>query len=324
MGNNEKFDQLMLAENGGLTVEQQQFKDLHERICYNAKKSAEHWVEMAIAIREMRDTKRYKAAGFEEFSEYTDVALGVKERQAYNYISVIEKLPEGFVKAHASIGVTKLALLTSVSESERAEILSKIDIDSAKTSEINAAVKAALDERDKANQQLALALDEKVKVQEYYEASLGEYNALEKKNAHLTSERDAFEAEVKALKARLAEKEKETPAVVYQEDPTQAKKLADAEKEIGKKEKALEEERKVSDAIKKERDEAIKRLAQAEAKTPAKVVEIKGDAIVRFKIRFETFQDVIDDMAALIGEMDAASAEKCKTAVHVVFEDSGI
>ena len=28
MGNNEHFDQLMLADNSGLTVEQQQFKDL--------------------------------------------------------------------------------------------------------------------------------------------------------------------------------------------------------------------------------------------------------------------------------------------------------
>ena len=144
MGNYEHFDQLMLADNSGLTVEQQQFKDLHERICYNARKSAEHWVEMAGAIREMRDSKRYKAAGFEDFADYTVNALGIKERQAYNYISVIEKLPETFIKAHATIGVTKLALLTSVNEEEREEILEKIDLDTAKTAEINAAVKAAI------------------------------------------------------------------------------------------------------------------------------------------------------------------------------------
>ncbi len=152
MGNYEHFDQLMLADNSGLTVEQQQFKDLHERICYNARKSAEHWVEMASAIREMRDSKRYRAAGFEDFADYTVNALGIKERQAYNYISVIEKLPEEFIRAHATIGVTKLALLTSVNEEEREEILEKIDLDTARTSEINAAVKAAIEERDKANQ----------------------------------------------------------------------------------------------------------------------------------------------------------------------------
>ena len=33
MGNYEHLDQLMLADTNGLTVEQQQFKDLHERIC---------------------------------------------------------------------------------------------------------------------------------------------------------------------------------------------------------------------------------------------------------------------------------------------------
>ena len=56
MENTHNFDQLMLADNG-LTVEEQQFRDTHNRICYNAQKAAEHWVEMAIAIKEMRDKK---------------------------------------------------------------------------------------------------------------------------------------------------------------------------------------------------------------------------------------------------------------------------
>ena len=332
MGNYEHFDQLMLADNSGLTVEQQQFKDLHERICYNARKSAEHWVEMASAIREMRDSKRYKAAGFEDFADYTVNALGIKERQAYNYISVIEKLPEEFIRAHATIGVTKLALLTGVNEEEREEILEKIDLDTAKTSEINAAVKEALEERDKATQQLALVLEEKADLEKENAEYQSEYSDLVKEQKGLRANQKRLEEENEELREKLAEKESVEPTVIYQPDPEQAKKLDKAEEEkhvledeIASKDKALEEERAAKAAMEKEMETLRKRLEQAEtAKTEPAKVEIKGDAVVVFKVKFETFQDLLDEMCALIGEMDDESAKKCKAAVHAVFDDCGI
>ena len=316
MGNYEHFNQLMLADNGGLTVEQQQFKDLHERICYNAKKSAEHWVEMALAIREMRDSKRYKAAGFDDFSDYTVNALGIKERQAYNYISVIEKLPEGFIKAHATIGVTKLALLTSVNEEEREEILEKIDLDTAKTSEINAAVKAAIEERDKAKQQLALVLEEKADLEKDNQNFQTEYSQLANEQKQIRADKKRLEEENKELRAKL--KENDEPTVVYQSDPEQSKKL----------DKVLEEKLVLVNELAgkdKEVAELRKRLEQAEtAKAEPAKVEIKGDAIVVFKVKFEMYQDLLEEMNTLIGEMDDESAKKCKTAVHAVFDDCGI
>ena len=332
MGNNERFDQLMLADNSGLTVEQQQFKDLHERICYNARKSAEHWVEMANGIREMRDSKHYKAAGFEDFADYTANALGIKERQAYNYISVIEKLPEEFIRAHATIGVTKLALLTSVNEEEREEILEKIDLDTAKTAEINAAVKAAIEERDKATQQLALTLQEKANLEKENAEYQAEYSDLIKEQKGIRADQKRLEEENEELREKLAEKESAEPTVIYQPDPEQAKKLDTAEEEkhvledeIASKDKALEEERAAKSAMEKEMETLRKRLEQAEtAKAEPAKVEIKGDAVVVFKVKFETFQDLLDEMCALIGEMDDESAKKCKAAVHAVFDDCGI
>ena len=332
MGNYEHFDQLMLADNSGLTVEQQQFKDLHERICYNAKKSAEHWVEMAGAIREMRDSKRYKAAGFDDFSDYTVNALGIKERQAYNYISVIEKLPEEFIKAHATIGVTKLALLTSVNEEEREEILEKIDLDTAKTADINAAVKAAIEERDKATQQLALALEEKAELEKENADYQAEYSDLVKEQKGMRADQKRLKEENEELREKLAERESAEPTVIYQPDPEQAKRLDKAEEEkhvledeIASKDKALEEERTAKAAMEKEVEDLRKRLEQAEtAKAEPAKVEIKGDAVVVFKVKFETFQDLLDEMCELIGEMDDESAKKCKEAVHAVFDDCGI
>lgn len=332
MGNNEHFDQLMLADNSGLTVEQQQFKDLHERICYNARKSAEHWVEMANGIREMRDSKRYKAAGFEDFADYTANALGIKERQAYNYISVIEKLPESFIKEHTSVGVTKLALLTTVNEEEREEILENIDLDTAKTAEINAAVKAVIEERDKATQQLSVALEEKAVLEKENADYQAEYSELIKEQKGIRADQKRLEEENEELREKLAEKESAEPTVIYQLDPEQAKKLDKAEEEkhvledeLASKDKALEAERAAKAAMEKEVEELRKRLEQAKtAKAEPAKVEIKGDAVVVFKVKFETFQDLLDEMCALIGEMDDVSATKCKAAVHAVFDDCGI
>ena len=87
----------------------------------------------------------------------------------------------------------------------------------------------------------------------------------------------------------------------------------------------MEEERAAKAAMEKEMETLRKRLEQAETeKTEPAKVEIKGDAVVVFKVKFETFQDLLDEMVVLIGEMDEDSAKKCKVAVHAVFDDCGI
>ena len=87
----------------------------------------------------------------------------------------------------------------------------------------------------------------------------------------------------------------------------------------------MEEERAAKAAMEKEMETLRKRLEEAEtAKTEPAKVEIKGDAVVVFKVKFETFQDLLEEMNELIGEMDDTSANKCKAAVHAVFDDCGI
>lgn len=338
----EQFNQLMIADVSGLTIEEQQFKDLHERICYNAQKSAEHWVQMAYDIKEMRETKRYKAAGFEDFGDYTADALGIKERQAYNYISVIEKLPEGFVRAHASIGVTKLALLTSVSDEEREEILESIDIDSAKTAEINAAVKAAIEERDKATEQLTIALEEKSELEKENEDIQAGYSMLAEEHKLTQKERLRLEEENAALREQLSEKGNVEPEVVFQPDPKQEKELKKVQKERDalqkegeRKDKELAKEREAKETIEKEnasmaREKAMmekeieslrKRLdeAKTEKEQPAKV-EIKDDGLVRFNVKFETLQDLLDELEGIVSEMEEPMQGNCRRAINAVLE----
>lgn len=73
----EVFNQLMLTEDG-LTVAEQQFRDTHTRICYNAQKSAEHWVEMAsgeVKIKRDKETDEKIKAFYKDIhglTEWTD------------------------------------------------------------------------------------------------------------------------------------------------------------------------------------------------------------------------------------------------------------
>lgn len=301
MGNTHTFEQLMLTENG-LTVEEQQFRDTHNRICYNAQKAAEHWVEMAIAIKEMRDKKLYKAAGFEAFGEYTEGALGIKERQAYNYTSILEKLPQGFVQSHAAAGVTKLALLTSVNETEREEILEKIDIDEAPVREVSDAVKEAIEARNKAEEQLSLMIEEKKHAQKTADDYANEYVKLA--------------AEHSELKKKLKKAEEAEPTVVYQPDEKQAEEIARQKEEI-----AALKEREAE--LKAEAAELNKRLSESEqAKAAKPKAEIKGSALVVFKVKFESFQDLLDDMNGLLAEMTEEQKANCRKAVRVTFEES--
>lgn len=48
--------------------------------------------------------------------------MGIKQRQAYNYIQVVESLPARLIEENAAAGVTKLALLAKLNPEEREDL----------------------------------------------------------------------------------------------------------------------------------------------------------------------------------------------------------
>lgn len=85
------------------------------------------------------------------FAEYTEAAVGIKQRQAYNYIQVVESLPARLIEENAAAGVTKLALLAKLNPEERedltGEALANITV---------AELKKLVEERDAMAQQLSI------------------------------------------------------------------------------------------------------------------------------------------------------------------------
>lgn len=68
--------------------------ELHLDIRKNGELAASALVEFSKGLKQMRDKKLYTELNFETFEDYVENAVGIRQRQAYNYIQALENLGE--------------------------------------------------------------------------------------------------------------------------------------------------------------------------------------------------------------------------------------
>ncbi len=232
-----KYEQLIVAEQSAeLTLEEQEFVEVHRRIVACGELTGRYLFEMCNQIKRMRDDKLYAVAGFKKFEDYTEQALKVKRRQAYNYIKLAETYSEKYIVENADLGITKLALLAGVTEEEREEITETIDVVEANTDEVEAAVKAALQERDEAQKQLKEREEEidgireeldaaessKSELQDLYDAKKKELLEAKDRVKALETSKTDLEKQLAAAKAAAEKASKEVKTVPDEESKKQA------------------------------------------------------------------------------------------------------
>lgn len=298
---NKVFEQLMLADGRQetLSAEQESFVTTHRRIISCGTAAGRAFIDLARELKRMRDGKLYLAAGFADFEEYVEQAVGLKQRQAYNYIKVAERFTDKYLEEHAGYGVTKLALLASISETEREGVEVSIDVEEATTRELEARIRELEAERDAKQAQLSLFEEAKEKAEQdaasvraAADKSGAEIEKMRKKVLKLGEEKTALEKQVQDLKNL-------PPEVKEVENPETAAKLKAAEKE---------------------RDEAIAAYESAK-----KQLEIASDeSMMRFKVKFEDFQNILGEMFAIMAGMDGEKVEKCVNALKVVLKERGL
>lgn len=174
-----------VAENEILSENYTKAVALHRRICANAQSAQESLFEVCRGLKEMRDGKLYKELGYSEFGDYTQNELGISDRQVYKYISITENLPENLVNPGSRIGMSKLYLLSTLSEGEREEVIQTTDV-------------------------------EKVSKREL-EAKIAEVRSLKAQVDSLTADRDRAQEEVKSLESQVEELENRPVEVAVQE-----------------------------------------------------------------------------------------------------------
>ena len=115
--------------------------------------------DMCSALKKMRDGKLYRELGYQNFEEYCENEAGIARRHAYRFIGILEKLPEDFVTSMSQIGMSKLTLLTALTDEQREEITQTVDLESTTVRELREQIAALKEEseldrkeRDNANE----------------------------------------------------------------------------------------------------------------------------------------------------------------------------
>ena len=109
---------------------------VHNRIINNGKIVQAVLIDICKDLKRMRDEALYLELGYETFEDYSENACGIKQRQAYSYISAYEKLGENYLAENAQLGITKLELISQISSYEREEFLSENNVEELSTREL--------------------------------------------------------------------------------------------------------------------------------------------------------------------------------------------
>lgn len=128
-----------IGKNVAITYEN--YEQLHRKIevCHNMiGLSLFNYVQ---ALKEMHDTKLYKAAGYTSFEEYTYAAFNIKKSQAYD-IMALACYSKEFFKEYGNLGVAKLRVMTSLPEPEASKFIDENEIENATVSEVKKKIKS--------------------------------------------------------------------------------------------------------------------------------------------------------------------------------------
>lgn len=130
------INELIVKKQEELTVTQLSFLECHQNIIASGNMIGNALIDLAQNLKRMKDEKLYVEAGFETFANYTETACNLKERQAYNYIKILDNFGEEFLHSNAKIGVSKLTLLSTLSEEEKIEVLENVNVEETSVAEL--------------------------------------------------------------------------------------------------------------------------------------------------------------------------------------------
>ena len=316
------MEQLAILNNiPSMTAEQQEAAAMHFEIVQAAKTAVNSLLDLGRKLKRMRDSGRYKDLGFGTFAEYTEAAVGIKQRQAYNYITVVESLPARLIEENAAAGVTKLALLAKLNPEDREDLtgdtLANITV---------AELKKLVEERDAMAQQLNLfQQEEQVEAVAEVEAEPIDADAIRRQAIEETRQQMAAEfaeerakldaahaaeineATLKAEKAAAAEVRKAKADAKQKAKEETEKQVAQARREAAQ-EAAAQQEAKDRAALAQAQQAEAEARERAEAMAKQLAASSDEDG-VRFFLLFEQLTDKVDAMR----ELAATMQEKGKT-----------
>lgn len=276
----------------------QKARDTHARIMANGQVIQRTLLQICKDLKTMRDERLYSEMGYDSFESYVEEAVGIKQRQAYSYISIYEKLGAKFIEENSDLGVTKLELISQISSYEREEFIEEADVENASVREL----KAKVEEYKKQTEQLSFELDSVKKenddlsqqiedLQESSETTVAEFDTETIKKAVDDAVKQAKEENAEVIK-KLKQQVKCEKAKVKSANDTKQEEIKAA------KQAAIDEANKKIDELVKEKNASDEKLK--EALKAARVSNADEDVMA---IRF-LFSDLQSTANKIISHLD--------------------
>ena len=301
------YTQLVLMPEAEMTPEQLTFMQVHTEMLRAGERAAECLIILAKDMKRMRDEQLYKAAGFADFKDYVQTALGIKERHAYNYIKVLD-LDSDYLKAHAGMGITKLALIAGAADEIREQLIADEETPELSVRQLTEKIKEQATEIESRQQQIDFlngqldSRDEQSKTELAAlrrEKEAAEANAQKAKEAALAAQNRIKELEEEAAKANKQAVETVEVAV---DDPKTLEELETA---------CRERDAAVADA--KAAMESAERAAEEFER-----YKKAGEALATFKSAFNEVSDLLDKLFESIENIKLADGAKAANCIDKV------
>ena len=250
-----KFDLGAMLAEPQLNAEYKRAAEVDAQIKQSAMQAQQNIYDMAMGFKKMRDEKLYKALGYENFGDYCEKETGMSRMNVYNYIKVVEKLPQDFVNSSLQIGVKKLTLLTTLDNEQREELAENTDLENTSVRELKEIIKDLQAKNDDLIAECQLSdikrKEETEKLENDLERLKKVQNVYEEDLKNITNEKSELEKKLKDAQNEL--KDKPIEIVSNSENEEKLKSQIDELKR---------ENEKISDDAKKMRADYEKVLAE--------------------------------------------------------------
>lgn len=249
-----------------------------ERIRANGRTAVNAVCAIGKDLRTMKIDNLYPELGYETFEDYAEKEFDLKRRQAYQYISVFEKLGEEFVQSNAQLGITKLALLATANPEDRAEVMEAENVQKMTTRELE----ELLDKYKQQGEQLSMLQEKNTEL----EAKVEELESAPKDVEVATKEifvadkqaEEELKKKTQELISANAEKESIKKELNSANAELQLEKTANARL---RKEMNDEIEEKVKKELAAEKDKAAKEKKKAEKELKQKDIELQNARMMK-------------------------------------------
>ena len=231
-----------------LSDKKKQAIELNEQIIFKAQLAQKNLYDMCVMLKQMRDEKLYRELGHATFEEYCENEIGMSRYMAYKYTNALEIKN---VESIQHLGITKLSLLASLSESQQEEIQQNVNLEETSVRQLKAEIERLKEQSKKNERELS---EENHELNCRCNSLVAEMNQLKDDNDKIRSAKISMESDLLSVKSN-------NRSLRHQLDDAE-KKIADLESRPVEVAIQEDEEGKIAKALVKQLDRQLSEADQ--------------------------------------------------------------